>query len=112
MPYCTRRFEFDAGHRVLEHKSKCRFLHGHRYVAEVTVYAEELDKMGMVADFGDLKELFGKWIDENWDHNLLLNKADPILKYTLELQRTIVGRLPFVLEMNPTAENLVVSLFL
>ena len=31
---CTRRIEFDAAHRILNHESKCKMLHGHRYVVE------------------------------------------------------------------------------
>lgn len=27
---CTRRLEFDAGHRVPLHESKCKNPHGHR----------------------------------------------------------------------------------
>ncbi|HCX34237.1 MAG TPA: 6-carboxytetrahydropterin synthase QueD, partial [Rhodocyclaceae bacterium] len=26
----TRRLEFDAGHRIPDHLSRCRHLHGHR----------------------------------------------------------------------------------
>ena len=32
----TRRLEFDAGHRIPDHASQCRHLHGHRYAIEVT----------------------------------------------------------------------------
>ena len=32
----TRRLEFDAGHRIPDHRSQCRNLHGHRYVLEIT----------------------------------------------------------------------------
>ena len=60
---CTRKLEFDAAHRVMEHESKCRHLHGHRYVAEVTVATSELDGLGRVLDFGLLKTELGGWID-------------------------------------------------
>ena len=33
----TRRLEFDAGHRIPDHRSQCRHLHGHRYVLEITL---------------------------------------------------------------------------
>ena len=33
----TTRLEFDAGHRIPNHKSNCKNLHGHRYAIEVTV---------------------------------------------------------------------------
>ncbi|MHB8760606.1 MAG: 6-pyruvoyl trahydropterin synthase family protein, partial [Thiobacillus sp.] len=33
----TRRLEFDAGHRIPNHGSQCRHLHGHRYALEITL---------------------------------------------------------------------------
>ena len=55
MPTITKKLEFDYGHRVLGHEGKCRHLHGHRGVAEVTVYAPSLDNLGRVVDFGAIK---------------------------------------------------------
>jgi len=107
----TRRFEFDSAHRLLNHESKCRFIHGHRYVAEVTVEAPELDSLGRVIDFGELKQLVGEWIDENWDHNILLNSDDPLL--ALNRLTFFEGREPFVFsKTNPTVEVMVKHLFL
>ena len=51
-PTCARRLEFDSGHRVLRHESKCRHVHGHRYVLELTCAAAQLDDLGRVIDFG------------------------------------------------------------
>lgn len=104
----TRRFEFDAGHRVLGHEGKCRFFHGHRYVAEVTVRSEEgLDNLQRVVDFGQLKSWIGEWLDTNWDHNTLINSNDPLLP---EFRRW--GQNPYVFEdKNPTAETMADSLF-
>ena len=79
MPTVTRKLEWDSGHRVLNHGGKCRHLHGHRYVAEITVEATQLNDLGMVVDFSLIKERVGKWIDENWDHNFLAHPEDPIL---------------------------------
>ena len=36
----TTRMEFDSGHRIPNHKSVCKNLHGHRYAIEVTVKGE------------------------------------------------------------------------
>ena len=54
---CSRKIDFDAGHRVIGHKNKCQYLHGHRYSLEITATALELDELGMVADFVVLKKL-------------------------------------------------------
>ena len=120
----TRRFEFDYGHRVLGHEGKCANLHGHRGVAEVTVvpvHVDEqnpgLDTLGRVIDFSVLKTIVGTWIDQYWDHNLLLNQSDPLIgmcygEGETEDPKAVFGpKTPWVLyEMNPTAENLAVVL--
>lgn len=109
----TRRLEFDAGHRVLGHGGKCRHLHGHRYRAEITVGPTRgLDELGMVIDFGLVKELVGAWIDTNWDHNMILHPEDP-LRYFLDDSERQEEREPYVMpeECNPTAENLAIVLF-
>ena len=59
---CSRKIDFDAGHRVIGHKNKCKYLHGHRYTLEITAAALELDEIGMVADFGFLKKIRGRKI--------------------------------------------------
>lgn len=116
----TRKFEFDAGHRVLRHESKCKNLHGHRYVLEVTVEADELDELGRVKDFSELKSVVGSWIDANWDHNTLLHRDDPLLwvetstnvkPINKDQLIRLVGRLPYVMKegRNPTAENMVLE---
>lgn len=76
----TRRLEFDAGHRLLKHEGKCANLHGHRYVAEVTVSSAALDCVGRVVDFSEIKTRVGGWIDRHWDHGVLLQHEDPIFR--------------------------------
>jgi len=101
----TRKIEFDAGHRLIGHESKCAHLHGHRYVAEITVEAPGLDKVGRVVDFSVIKDKVGGWIDEHWDHNMLLNKEDPLLD--MPPTSTIWnGKPPYIFDCNPTAENM------
>ncbi len=119
----TRKFEFDSGHRVLMHESKCKHLHGHRYVAEVTVTAPGLDPIGRVIDFGALKASIGEWIDEHWDHNMILHPDDPLWNAMITMderpgensQRDILfaGKRPFRMPVgqNPTAENMAKYLF-
>ena len=121
MPQITRKLEFDAGHRVLGHESKCKHIHGHRYVAEVTVEAKELDSISRVVDFSVVKTLVGGWIDEYWDHNLILNENDPLvmeankqpIESTEHYLKRIVGRLPYLIPNleNPTAEVMAKILF-
>jgi 6-pyruvoyltetrahydropterin/6-carboxytetrahydropterin synthase len=104
---CTRRFEFDAGHRVTQHESKCRHVHGHRYAAEITVEADELDGVGRVVDFGRLKEVVGWWIDDKWDHAYIGHPEDWV-----PASLTTAGMRVYLMpdELEPTAENLAAHL--
>jgi len=106
MPNCTRVIEFDAAHRVMEHESKCRNLHGHRYKIELTV-AGELDSLGRVIDFGVMKSVFGGWVDQNLDHGCILFDADEDVAKLCEEN----GWRFFLMDSNPTAENLAELLF-
>lgn len=105
MIYVTRKIEFDAGHRVLHHEGKCAHLHGHRYVAEITVSSTGLDSISRVVDFSVIKSLVGRWVDENWDHNILLHPDDPLLSSENHFE-VFGSKRPWVMPQgkNPTAE--------
>lgn len=113
----VRILEIDAGHRLHNHEGKCKDLHGHRYKFEITLEAEELDDVGRVVDFGVVKSIVGNWLDQNWDHGMILSNKDPVsLLYTDKYyhQSKLHGMQPsplygmkyFLLPCNPTAENL------
>ncbi len=119
----TRRLEFDAAHRVLGHETKCKHLHGHRYRAEVTFEAG-LDNLGRVIDFGVVKELVGQWIDNHWDHNILLHPSDPLAIWYMNEDKgeggdqdilidEVFEKPPYLMPTgrNPTAENIAEALF-
>ena len=100
----VRKIHFCAGHRVLNHESKCANFHGHNYVAWFHAEAGNLDSLGRVIDFSVLKEKIGSWVDLNWDHTSLLNKEDKDLidcRHAMEKNKPI-----FICEFNPTAENM------
>ena len=90
--------EWDMGHRVFGHEGKCDRLHGHRYKAEVTCKGG-LDSLGRVIDFGVIKTILGKFIDEEWDHRTMLYCMDP-LAMALNVEHVVV------VPTNPTAENI------
>src|SRR5271166_1793354 len=97
----TREIEFCYGHRLLNYEGKCRHLHGHNGRAIVTLQGLELDAAGMLVDFALMKQKVQRWIDENLDHNMLLCASDPLLGILRER-----GERVFVMEANPTAENI------
>ena len=100
----TRLLKFDAGHRVYGHQGKCQYPHGHEYHVQVTASPTEgLDELGMVVDFSVIKEKFGTWIDENLDHGFLVYKEDYEL---LNALRSVEGSKIYVMDFNPTAENI------
>ena len=104
----TRRLEFDAGHRIPDHRSQCRHLHGHRYVLEVTLSGEILAKdgdpaNGMVMDFSEIKLLAKTHLVDRWDHAFLVYSGDAIV---VEFLATLPGHKTVILDCIPTAENL------
>lgn len=103
----TKRLEFDAGHRLLNHEGKCKHLHGHRYAAEITCYSMKLDDVGRVIDFSKIKEVVGGWIDSKWDHGVLVNVQDYRLMHFLEVEDSKFYTMP----NNPTAENIAAELY-
>src|SRR4051812_9687285 len=78
----TREIGIDMGHRVTNHGSKCRNVHGHRYTIEATITGDLIPdgaSEGMVMDFSFLKEEMMREIDEYCDHALCLWVKDPIV---------------------------------
>jgi 6-pyruvoyltetrahydropterin/6-carboxytetrahydropterin synthase len=99
----VRRLSFCAGHRVMNHESKCRNLHGHQYELEIFATAPELDPLGRVIDFSVLKDRVGKWIDDHWDHGFILFEKDSEAWLAME---QVEGQKTFSFPYNPTAENI------
>ena len=76
----TKRIEVSGAHCLnLPYESKCRNLHGHNWVIEVTCRREELDENGMVVDFTHIKDV------------------------VMQLDHAFVND---VIKVNPTAENI------
>ncbi|MBI2811093.1 MAG: 6-carboxytetrahydropterin synthase [Candidatus Melainabacteria bacterium] len=97
----TREIQFCYGHRLLNYKGKCKNLHGHNGLAVITIESKDLDELGMVTDFSNIKTVVSQWIDDNLDHRMILSKEDPLLP-VLES----VGEPVFVMNVNPTAESI------
>lgn len=109
----TRRLEFDAGHRIPDHASQCRHLHGHRYVIEITLVGEViatpgLAVSGMVMDFGEVKAIAARHLVEVWDHAFLAYRGD---KAVVDFLGSLPGHKTVLLDVVPTAENLAAEAF-
>jgi len=109
----TRRLEFDAGHRIPNHTSQCKHLHGHRYALEITlsgdiITQEGASEQGMVMDFSDVKRIAKEQVVDAWDHAFLVYRGDTAV---LEFLNTMPGHKTVVLDVVPTAENLALVAF-
>ncbi len=109
----TRRLEFDAGHRIPNHNSQCKHLHGHRYTLEVTltgdiITQEGLSEQGMVMDFSDVKRIAKERVVDAWDHAFLVYRGD---KVVVDFLNTLAEHKTVILEVVPTVENLAQTAF-
>lgn len=85
----SKEFTFDAAHHLHAYEGKCKNLHGHTYqvVFGISGYPDEI---GLVIDFGDIKQIWKEHIEIYLDHRYLNEMLPP---------------------MNTTAENMVVWIF-
>lgn len=109
----TRRLEFDAGHRIPDHNSQCRNLHGHRYAIEITLIGDIIGKRGdsangMVMDFSEVKALAKTHLVDVWDHAFLVYAGDTVVRQFLE---SLPDHKTVVIDCIPTAENLAALAF-
>ncbi len=102
----TKYIDFCYGHRLLNYDGKCRFLHGHNGRVEIELEGETLDDRGMLIDFGEIKTVMKKWIDDNLDHRMLLHRSDPAVSFIKSC-----GEPCYLLDENPTAENIAKLIF-
>lgn len=92
--YCTKEFEFEAAHHLINYDGPCANVHGHSYKLQVTVSGNinlEDQKYAcdcMVLDFKGLKSIVKSFIIDTHDHEDLNKIYD-----------------------NPTAEVMVVCIF-
>jgi len=66
---------FSAAHRLRGYDGKCERLHGHNYRVELVLGCGELNGLGVVMDFQDLKDVLGKVVGRI-DHRYL-NEVEP-----------------------------------
>ncbi len=79
---------FSAAHNICGYEGECANIHGHNWVAEIRVGADKLDRIGMSLDFKVIKKILKKVIGS--------------------LDHTYLNENPFLLGLNPTAENLAI----
>lgn len=80
------RGDISSAHFIKGHQGKCKNLHGHAWKIEVTLLSDQLNELGMVADFSVLK-----------------GRLQDILA---PLDHGCLNELPYFKEKNPTTENI------
>lgn len=97
----TRYHDISAGHKVTGHEGACARLHGHNYRFHFTCTSPDLDDVGRVIDFSEIKKKLCIWLEDNWDHKFLIWEDDPWASPLALIDNTVVW-----VNFNPTAENL------
>ena len=93
---------FDAAHRLMNHKGKCRFIHGHTYTITLGLKGESLDPLDILVDFSDISKEVKRYIDKWIDHGIILNEEDTAWGNIM----MEAGQKLYILDGNPTAEKL------
>jgi 6-pyruvoyltetrahydropterin/6-carboxytetrahydropterin synthase len=122
MHIIAKDIEFDAGHRVPNHESKCRNPHGHRYKIRVALQGQ-LDQTpgasteGMLMDFGTIKDVMMEKIHDVLDHGFIVYRDDKVMK-RMFWKDAVPERCPpeedfkvVLFPYIPTAENLALWCF-
>lgn len=116
----TRKLEFDAGHRIPDHKSQCRNLHGHRYTLEITLVGQVVEiegrsDNGMIMDFSDIKTLAKQHLVDVWDHAFLVYAKDQAVRNFLtslpEHKTVVIDRIPTVENLARTAFDILNAVY-
>lgn len=105
----SKETQFDTGHRVPGHRSKCRHPHGHRYRVRATCVGEIVTTPGapdegMLVDFGDLKTMLTQLVHDRFDHAFVVHADDVAMRTALSYGDPDWKVVVF--DAVPTAENL------
>ena len=79
-----KEVQFDASHRLMHYKGKCANLHGHRWKAEVWMEGTPDTTTGILIDYNAIKQVVSRF-----DHQIILNKADPMVECINKFQHVI-----------------------
>jgi 6-pyruvoyltetrahydropterin/6-carboxytetrahydropterin synthase len=83
---------FAAGHALRNYRGKCENVHGHNYRCQVTLEGAELDHIGLLVDFVELKRVVHgvldrmdhQWLNEFPPFDVLNPSAENMARYIFE----------------------------
>jgi len=102
----VKKIGFSYGHRLLDYDGKCAHPHGHDACVEIGLASRDLNKAGMVVDFAEITLVLKSFLDENFDHKMILRHDDVLTKVLQDM-----GEPVYVMKDNPTAENIARVIF-
>lgn len=79
-----KEVQIDASHRLLHYKGKCANLHGHRWKIEVWMEGIPDATTKILIDYNTIKQTIGRY-----DHQIILNKDDPMVACIEKFQHVI-----------------------
>jgi len=109
----AKEIEFDAGHRVPLHSSKCRNPHGHRYKVVAHVRGDlqrSGSSTGMVIDFGDIKKFLTERVHDVYDHGFIIQRSDTAMMSAFDVGFTDDWKI-IVVDWTPTAEEMAAAIY-
>jgi 6-pyruvoyltetrahydropterin/6-carboxytetrahydropterin synthase len=93
---------FSSGHALRGYRGKCENVHGHNYRVRVTVEGPQLDNIGLLVDFTELKRVI-RAITATLDHQFMNDlepfktvnpSAENVAKYFFDQVTSQVKNLP------------------
>jgi len=90
---------FAAGHALRNYRGKCENVHGHNYRCQVTVEGEQLDEVGLLVDFVELKRVVHSvldrldhvWLNDFPPFDTINPSAENIAKYFFDQTNAHLG---------------------
>lgn len=111
----TRSHHACCTHKLKNHSSACRMLHGHDYFFELTFTFTQVEEIGYALDFAEIKRVGCAWIDDFLDHGAIFNPTDtkyinPCIEDNLKLWlMSLNGEGEFC---NPSVENIAKEVYM
>jgi 6-pyruvoyltetrahydropterin/6-carboxytetrahydropterin synthase len=88
----------NTAHRLLNHRGKCKNVHGHDMRVQVWISGEKDKNTGLIVDFKEIEDIV-----QELDHSIVLNRQDELVQHIKTKMILIDG--------DPTCENISELLF-
>ncbi|MAZ93688.1 MAG: 6-carboxytetrahydropterin synthase [Bacteroidales bacterium] len=107
----TKEFKFEMAHALKGYDGPCKNIHGHSYELSVTISGKPINdennpKLGMVMDFGELKQIIKREVVDLFDHALVLNNSmdtDLLKSLSKNFEKVILT------DYQPTSEMMIID---